>query len=137
MKRWESAGEFRKWMIAELDEREWRPVDLARRMQPDNPASMASSISKWIRGVRQPDPASCERLALILGADPDYVLELAGHRASISGALARDDARAKIAAMIATMPGEEIGRIELIIRAIHDQTMRDEAAKTAASKSPR
>ena len=43
-----------------------------------------SMVSKWVsedtRRRSVPSPSSCARIAAALGLDPDYVLELAGHR---------------------------------------------------------
>lgn len=123
--KWENAPKFRAWLLDELDDREWRPVDLARKMQPDNPASMASSISKWLRGIRQPDPSSIDRMCEVLGCDTDYVLILAGHRAPVSSRLEQDERRSHVAAMIADMSAEDFQAIETIVRAFHDKQLRE------------
>lgn len=59
------------------------------------------SVSKWVaedeRKRTVPGPASCQKIARGLGLDPDYVLQLAGHRsaddASVDLANAELDAR--------------------------------------------
>lgn len=131
---WDS-GLFRAWLADELDEREWRPMDLARRVQPDNPQSMASSISKWSRGIRQPDPASLERLAFVLGADPDYVLALGGHRRVSDAAPLSDRERrtADLAAMIRDLPQSDLAPVEVLVRGLHDAAVKREADMIAAA----
>ncbi len=62
-------------MQRELDRREWRQADLARRIN-----ASTGAVSQWVTGVRVPSPESCDRLADVLGADLDHVLALAGHR---------------------------------------------------------
>lgn len=39
-----------------------------------------STISNTVRGIYIPNPANCVRLAEYFKVDPDYVLQLAGHR---------------------------------------------------------
>ncbi len=63
------------WLQRELDRREWRQVDLARRIN-----GSTGMVSQWITGARMPSPESCDRLADVLGADLDHILALAGHR---------------------------------------------------------
>lgn len=38
------------------------------------------TVSTWFRGVRLPDPDSCDRIAEAFHVDVDVVLEKAGHR---------------------------------------------------------
>lgn len=38
-------------------------------------------VAKWMSGARKPNPASCDLVADVLGADLDEVLALVGHRA--------------------------------------------------------
>ncbi len=64
-----------RWIQLQLDRREWRAADLSRRIGVPN-----GNISRWVNGRRVPDPASCDLLADVFGADVDYVLMLAGHR---------------------------------------------------------
>lgn len=119
---------FRAWLLDELDRRRWRPMDLARLMQPDNPQSMASSISKWSRGIRQPDPASLERLAYVLGADLDYVLALGGHRRSTERPVSERERRAAdIAAMVRELPPGDLAPVEVLVRGLHDAAVRRSA----------
>jgi transcriptional regulator with XRE-family HTH domain len=63
------------WMRRQLARNEWTAADLARRV-----GMSAGRISEWLSGKRQPNPASCLRIADAFNADPDYVLALAGHR---------------------------------------------------------
>lgn len=129
---------FRTWLFDELDAREWRAMDLARRVQPDNPQSMASSISKWSRGLRQPDPASLERLAFVLGADPDYVLALGGHRRVSTAApvTERERRTADLAAMIRDLPPSDLAPVEVLVRGLHDAATKRNADAHAATASP-
>jgi transcriptional regulator with XRE-family HTH domain len=66
---------FHAWLRRQLQRRDWSQADLARRMN-----AATGAVSNWVRGERIPNPQSCERLADVLGEDPDFVLTLAGHR---------------------------------------------------------
>jgi transcriptional regulator with XRE-family HTH domain len=66
---------FPAWLRHQLDRREWKPAELARR------AGVSSAmISRWINGIDVPSPESCIRIAEVLNVDPDDVLGIAGHR---------------------------------------------------------
>lgn len=130
MVRWEGFRPFRGWLENELDRRDWRPIDLARRINPEYPANVASSISKWMSGKRQPDTASCALIADILGADLDTVLELAGHKPKRQG----DELIDSIAASLRALPREQVEYIGTSVRALHDDLVRRRAE--AASGTP-
>lgn len=66
---------FGQWLARQLVRREWSGADLSRRL-----GTGTSTVSMWIRDVRNPSPASSERIADALGVDRDVVLSLAGHR---------------------------------------------------------
>lgn len=66
---------FPKWLKRQLERREWRQVDLAKRADIST-----TSVSHYLNGNRIPDPVTCDRIADALGADRDLVLALAGHR---------------------------------------------------------
>lgn len=123
MARWEGYRPFRNWLQGELDKREWKMVDLARRVSPEDPAKFASTISKWMRGDRQPSPESCRVLADILGADLDYVLELAGHKPA-RRRNERDEPIESIAAMLRRLPREQVEMIQAAVRSLYDQYTR-------------
>lgn len=112
---------FRGWLLDSLSDRDWRPMDLARRMKPDSPQGAASSISKYLRGVRQPDPATCLAMASIFGDDPDRVLQLAGHRAQpfVSSAT-----RQALHNLIEELPEEALQSLLLMLRAMQDRQTR-------------
>jgi transcriptional regulator with XRE-family HTH domain len=63
------------WLRRQLARRDWTAADLARRL--DVPSAR---VSEWLNGKRRPNPQTCLRLADALGADPDTVLAIAGHR---------------------------------------------------------
>lgn len=66
---------FPQWLQRQLDRREWRQVDLARRADVSG-----TSVSHYLNGNRIPDPMTCDRIADALAVDRDLVLALAGHR---------------------------------------------------------
>ncbi len=70
-----SAETFGQWLKGELARREWRPRDLARRMEASE-----GTISHWANDIRFPNPAAVRRIAAALGIDVDYLLTVAGHR---------------------------------------------------------
>ena len=82
------------WMRRQLSRNEWTAADLSRRV-----GMSPGRISEWLSGKRQPNPASCLRIADAFNADPDYVLALAGHRLQPAAA-EPDDTRAELIAML-------------------------------------
>lgn len=62
------------WLDRQLARREWSRADFARHLGVGT-----GTVSKWFGG-RQPSPEYSDRIADVLGADPDVVLALAGHR---------------------------------------------------------
>ncbi|HXJ32346.1 MAG TPA: helix-turn-helix transcriptional regulator [Gemmatimonadales bacterium] len=67
------------YLKAELRARDWSMTDLARRA-----GCSKQIVSQWLAEDEVeriiPGPKSCLKIADALGLDPDYVLELAGHR---------------------------------------------------------
>jgi|GEM_PF-2522505 len=82
--------EFRHWLKRQLRRREWSQSEFARRL-----GTAPGVVSHWVRGDRVPDPASCDRIADVLGVDVDLVLTLAGHRPAVEP-LAPDDERREL-----------------------------------------
>lgn len=71
-----SAQSFSSWFRHQLKRREWNQSDFARASDL-NP----TTVSAWYRGIRVPDPASCETIATTFGhGDSDLVLIMAGHK---------------------------------------------------------
>jgi len=70
-----STETFGSWLQRQLDRREWKQSDFARRAKVST-----SAVSYYISGARLPDPITCDRIADVLDADRDLVLALAGHR---------------------------------------------------------
>lgn len=70
-----STSTFAPWLRDQMRRREWNQTDLARRLD-----THSSVISRWVRGERLPDTASCDRIADVFGLPVDDVLTLAGHR---------------------------------------------------------
>jgi transcriptional regulator with XRE-family HTH domain len=65
---------FAEWFRKQLDRRGWSQADFARA------AGLAhATVSTWYRGVRVPDPESCDRIADALHIDVETVLRMAGH----------------------------------------------------------
>ena len=71
------------------------------------------SVSKWVaedeRKRTVPGPASCQKIARGLNLDPDYVLELAGHRSAVSRTQTVDLAHSELDARLARL-GHVLGR---------------------------
>ena len=120
MARWQGFRPFRVWLEGELTARDWRPIDLARRLNPEAPANVASSISKWMSGKRQPDTVSCAAIADVLGVDLDMVLALAEHKPASVG----DPLIDSIAASLRALPRAQVEMISTSVRALHDQLVR-------------
>lgn len=70
-----AAEKFPIWLQRQLDRREWRAAELARRLDIS-----PGVVSHWLNGQRLPSPASCDRIADVFGLPVDDVLTLAGHR---------------------------------------------------------
>ena len=72
-------GAMFEFLKTTMRERGWNIARLAEACDVD-----ISLASKWVsENARRrviPGPASCEKIAAALDLDPDYVLELAGHR---------------------------------------------------------
>ena len=68
---------FGQWLNAQLKRRDWNQAEFARQT-----GSAPSRVNDWIRDVRMPSPASCERIADALRIDVDEVLArvYVGHR---------------------------------------------------------
>jgi transcriptional regulator with XRE-family HTH domain len=67
--------DFSSWLHAQLQRREWRAADLARRTGLNS-----GTISRWANAIDVPSPENCIRLADAFLLDPDDVLAVAGHR---------------------------------------------------------
>jgi transcriptional regulator with XRE-family HTH domain len=64
---------FTPWLLTELNNRSWRPADLARR------AGLATgSLSNILNGNRRVGPEMCKAIAQALGEPPEKVFRLAG-----------------------------------------------------------
>ncbi len=59
----------------------------------------SGTISRWLRGERQPSTRSCDLIADVFGVDVDLVLTLAGHRPQ-PGVAQPDDPRTELIAML-------------------------------------
>lgn len=85
---------FATWLQRHLLRREWTQADFARRLNVS-----PQVVSKWILAQRIPDPASCDRIADVLGVDLDLVLWQAGHRPNVER-IDPDDPRTVLGALI-------------------------------------
>lgn len=123
------AGSFRDWFDDELQRREWRMIDFARRLHPDAPMNGASIVSKWRSGKRQPDSRSCEAIADVFGVALDDVLAAAGHKPR--GPVALDgegELRARIHATIDRMRGPGLRAMSAMVETLYEQDIRAELA---------
>jgi transcriptional regulator with XRE-family HTH domain len=86
--------EFSAWVRQQLRRRGWNDAELARQL--DMPSG---TVSRWLRGERQPSTRSCDLIADVFGVDVDLVLTLAGHRPQ-PGVVQPDDPRMDLIAML-------------------------------------
>lgn len=63
------------WLLEQLGVHEWSYRALGRKI-----GVHGSSVGHWVNGRSIPEPEHCRSLAEVFGAEPDYVLWLAGHR---------------------------------------------------------
>src|SRR5918998_1604879 len=85
---------FSAWVRQQLRRRQWNDAELARQL-----GMPSGTISRWLRGERQPSTRSCDLIADVFGVDVDLVLTLAGHRPQPSVAQP-DDTRAELIALL-------------------------------------
>lgn len=64
---------FITWLETELNKRDWRLADLARRANLDT-----GSISRILSGARKPGPEVCVAIARALNHPPEKIFRLAG-----------------------------------------------------------
>jgi transcriptional regulator with XRE-family HTH domain len=64
---------FSQWLESELEERGWRPADLAHRAELPN-----ATLSRILNGHRRAGPEVCVALAAALEVPPEQVFRLAG-----------------------------------------------------------
>jgi transcriptional regulator with XRE-family HTH domain len=110
------------WLRHQLARREWSGADLARRLNVST-----GRVSEWTSGKRRPNPQTCIRLADVLGADPDTVLAIAGHRIALEPL---EDPKEELIALIR--------RADLSETMIAGLTamMREHIARSASSREP-
>lgn len=61
------------WILGELEQRDWKPADLARR------AGMSTgALSNIMSGNRRPGPDACVAIARALSVPPEKVFRIAG-----------------------------------------------------------
>lgn len=80
---------FDDWLQHQLDRRNWSSAHLAAALGVSR-----STVSRWLGARRVPEPAACERMALVLGVPVDVVLREAGHHAQ------RDDVETELRSRI-------------------------------------
>jgi transcriptional regulator with XRE-family HTH domain len=73
---------FAKWLTVQLELRQWKAADLARRSKLS-----VSAISLLLHAQRTPEPTSCQKLASALGLPVDLVYEQAGYLGANSARL--------------------------------------------------
>lgn len=103
---------FAQWFVAQLRRREWNQSDFARRT--DVPQT---TVSAWSRGIRLPDPASCDKIADAFLLPLDDVLVRAGHRPADT-VLPPGDPRSHLTALVGRVrwTPERQGAVEALMR---------------------
>lgn len=86
--------EFAVWFLRQLRSRDWTQADFARKT-----GIATGTVSNWKRGIRIPDPGSCDVIADVLGVDRDLVLAVAGHRPEVDP-ISDDDPRREMHALV-------------------------------------
>ena len=120
---------FREWLLEQMRIRGWRKIDIARQLNPETPVNMASNITRWLSGKRQPDPESCAQLADILGFDAEYVMAMAGH---LPRPTLRDEAaamRENIKAMVDRLSQRDLRALAALARSLHDESAQSDTSK--------
>lgn len=101
------------YLKATLRERGWSMTDLARRAGVSKQA-----VGQWLSEDEftrvSPRPIYCEKIAAALGVDPDYILELAGHRRRSEVAGPPDPGLAEVIALWPTLTEERRDSIRLL-----------------------
>jgi len=92
--------EFTEWLRAEMEERGWENVDLAREAGVSDP-----QVSRVLSGSRGAGPDFCVAVARALGRDPVYVFRRAGLLPAAEDPT-RDPAFAKLWAVMRQLSGE-------------------------------
>ena len=64
---------FPDWLRHQLNRRGWSQAEFARQL-----GVKPGVVSHWFKG-RRPSPASCDKIADVLGMQPSDVLRAAGH----------------------------------------------------------
>lgn len=111
-----SVDTFGRWLLHQIERREWKAADFARRLDV-----RPGVVSHWIRGERLPSTDSCQRIADVLNVDPDWVLTLAGHRPNVEE-LAPDDPRTDLIAMVRRVRWD--AEREAIVRGVLDAMLK-------------
>lgn len=65
--------DFSEWLREELEVREWKPTDLARRAELDD-----GIISRALSGARMPSTQSLEKMANAFDMPVDLIFRIAG-----------------------------------------------------------
>lgn len=127
-----SSNEFGRWLQHQLDRREWKPADFARKARVSS-----GLVSNWLSGARRPNPASVDKIADALVIDVDEVLTRAGHRP----ALPRDELEAVHARLDPRLRRVQWSEFRYgLVESMLDQFIQDDclrqAASSAATSSP-
>lgn len=67
--------EFARWLRSEMERREWGVTRTAREIGVSH-----GLVSQWLKGDRNPSPASLDKISDRLYVSRDVLLTLAGHR---------------------------------------------------------
>lgn len=115
-----SAESFDRWLAYQLDRRDMKPADFARKV-----GSRPGVVSHWLNGERTPSTQSADRIADVLGVDVDLVLTLAGHRPHMDE-LAADDPRTALIGLVRRLPPDHPGipGVEAMLRAWVDEARK-------------
>jgi len=73
---------MKEWLNGKIAASGMGPVAIAREITARGTSVTPGAVSKWANGRAVPSPIYCELLALIFKERPEYLLDLAGHKAA-------------------------------------------------------
>lgn len=73
---------IKEWLNGKIKASGMGPVAIAKEITARGTSVTTGAVSKWANGKTVPSPIYCELLAQIFKERPEFVLDLAGHRAA-------------------------------------------------------
>lgn len=107
---------FHEWLKRQLLRQAWTQAEFARRLGSDK-----GVVGNWVRGDRNPNPESSDRIADVLGVDRDLVLALTKHRSPDSD-IDLDSNEARLIALVRSIAWDDdrMSLMEGVLRQFRD-----------------